>query len=228
LTKTIQPPAQFRLVTPTPPSVLQIPTETPTPTSTLTPIPSQTARPTSTPLPTKTPTDVPPTATASDTGLPPTATFTATLPPTVGPTLPPTKTPLPTVDPNLPTQTPVGFPFKIQEGSPAYLANLEATGCSFQGVGGQVFGTNGEPLFNLQIAVTSGAGFSTTVSSGSNARYGESGWLAQVDAAANAQTYTVELRNSQGVALSPKVTVSFSGSCDQNLALINFLQTRPY
>ena len=136
---------------------------------------------------------------------------------------------MPTINPSLPTRTPPGFPFRIQEGSPAYTANLDAAvGCQFEGIGGQVFGMNNEPLQNVTVNVSSNTGFNQSTISGSNPRYGQAGWQVQVNSAAAPGIYSVELRSQQGVPLSPKVQVAFPGTCSQNLALVNFFQTRPY
>src|SRR5258706_6928734 len=169
LTKVIGPPASLAPISPTLPSILLVPSSTPTPTLTLTPLPSNTVPPTATTVPSKTRT---PTPTSTNT---PTLTSTPTTTDTPTKTLTPTKTPLPTktltptIDPNLPTRTPTGFSFKLQEGSPALIANLDAAvGCSFQGLGGQIFDMNNQPAMNLQIHVTSANGFNQTTSSGSN------------------------------------------------------------
>ncbi|MEP7287524.1 MAG: hypothetical protein ABI947_17335 [Chloroflexota bacterium] len=235
LTKAIPVPVAFAPSSPTLIATRFIPSETPTPTNTLTPIPSETPQPSSTPIPSKTPTPLPDTPVPTvipDTPLPPTVTNTA-LPPTKVP--PPTRTPTftktarPTIDPSLPTLTPRGFPFKIAENTPSLTANLNtAVGCSFEGIGGQVLGLNNEAVANVTIAVSASNGFNKMTTSGSNSRYGESGWEIQVDAQPNTQIYTIELRSDKGVPLSPKVQVAFPGACDRNLALINFLQTRPF
>jgi len=228
-TKTIRPPRAFNPATAVQATIAVFPSNTPTVTPSLTPIPSDTSQPTSTRVPSKTFT---PTSTPSDT---PTATFTATATytasktPTNTRTPTSTKTPSATIDPSLPTKTPPGFPFKIGENNPAYTANLDAsTGCNFQGIGGQVYDMNTQPLFNITINVSSPNGFNQSTTSGSNPRYGPSGWQVQTGANVSNATYLVELRTDKGVPLSPKVSVAFSGICDQNLALINFFQTRPF
>jgi hypothetical protein len=249
LTRAVPPPVALAPRTPTLAEVKAIPTDTPTATPSLTPLPSNTLPPTSTLRPTNTPTPsrtVPPTLTPSET---PSPTLTPqppteTLPPSITPipptasntrrptiTLTPSRTLPPTRDPNLPTNTPTGFPFRIQQGTPQLVANTDAaTGCAFQGIGGQVFDQQGRPVLNVQIVVTSktNATVNLTLTPGSNPNYGNSGWLAQVGAQAARGTFEVEVRNTQGVSLSPKATINFPGTCEQNLALVNFQQTRPF
>jgi hypothetical protein len=87
---------------------------------------------------------------------------------------------------------------------------------------------NNQAANNVQIHVTSAAGFNQTTTSNSNPAFGPGGWQIQTGVQPTSEAFTVELTNPQGIPLSPKVKVNFSGSCDQNLALINFFQTRPY
>jgi len=230
----VRPPVGFAPQTPTFPATKEIPTETATPTPTLTPLPSQTSIPTSTPRPSATATFTP-TETFTP---PPTETPLPTLPPTEPPTQAPTElvtqAPQSTPDVNqtqvataAPTQA--GFPFRVQEGSPALLSNLDATiGCSYQGIGGQVFGMNSEPMLNLQISVASASTTYPIQATGSNPRFGESGWMVQMDTTPSAQAYTVQVLSGTGQPLSDKVQITFPGTCDQNLALINFVQTRGF
>jgi len=241
ITHVIPPPLQFR------PAILPTPTTVTFPTETNTPIPSPTLTPTYTFTPTrtltpsKTPTDTPLPATTTLTPsitltpsfttspVPPSKTATATKVPTSTKTSVPSKTPVPTINPSLPTKTPTGFPFKVAPGSPGYTANLNASiGCAFQGVGGQVFDMNNQPLLNITVHVSSANGFNQTAVTGSNPQYGPAGWQIQTDVRPSASQFIVELRTQQGVPLSPQVQVGFPGTCDRNLAIINFFQTRPY
>ncbi len=205
--------------TPIPPTWTFTPSKTPTPSSTPTatssPTPSLTI--TSTPGPTDTPTITP---TASETYTPtPTETFTPSVTPT-GPT--PTFTP-----------TPSPFPFVLQGNSVVFTANFANTaGCAWQGIGGQVFGLSGEGLTGYQVRITGGGlgegGAGVVVMTGSNTLYGPSGWEQFVAGQTNNETYFVELLSPQGTPISPTVQVTFPNNCAQNLALVNFVQTRPY
>jgi hypothetical protein len=88
---------------------------------------------------------------------------------------------------------------------------------------------NNQGIQGLTIAVTGPGGFNQSAQTGSApASYGTAGFLVQIGQAPIAGTYTVELRTDKGVPLSPKVKVAFPGTCDKNLALVNFFQTRPY
>lgn len=229
MTATLPPTAFFPTETRTPiPTNTYTPTRTNTPTRTPTPLPptrTPTQTPTITDTPTNTTTPQPPTATETLTQTatntkPPTNTRTPTR------TRVPTRTKVPTV-PVTPTQPP---PFTVLPPSPSLTSNFvnPSAACNFMGIGGQVYGLNNEALTGIQISVTSDTGFNQTTISGSNTAMGQSGWLVQVDTKVSPITYTVELKSPQGASLSNKVKVPFPGTCEQNLALINFKQGRPF
>lgn len=89
-------------------------------------------------------------------------------------------------------------------------------------------GLQGIPLTGLTVAVSTPGGQPITALSGSSPRNGPSGWLVKVGSSPFRGRYEVELRNKDGVAISPKVTVDFTGQCESNLILVNFFQTRPF
>ena len=212
-----------------PPDVLVLPTLTPsftpfpssTPTNTLTPTitpsPSETIPPTVTPIPSATITE---TATITDTpSHTPTPLATFTPQPTATPTGP-TPTLPPTVSP---------FPFTLRENQIILTQNFaNAAGCAWQGLGGQVFDLNGNPLASgLQVHIF-GGDIDRFVQAGSNTLYGPAGWEQPVDTAINTTTYFVELLSAQGTVVSDRIQVTFPGDCAQNVAIINFIQTRPF
>jgi len=196
------------------------PTETPTPTDTPTATPTTTATPTSTntPGPTDTPT-LTPTNTATFT---PSPTLTFTPSPTW------TFTPSPTGPTPTPTNTQSPYPFIVQQGTPLLRDNFANTaGCNWQGLAGQVVTDRGEAVVGVQVRVT-GEGISEQFTiTGTNTFYGPSGWEVAVDNKTNGGRYQVTLlyNNTQ---VSPTVEIVFPNSCQQNLALINFVQTRPF
>jgi hypothetical protein len=218
------------------PTATPIPTETPTPTLTFTPtetsIPTETPLPptfppTNTPIPTETPlptaTPVPPTIT-------PSPTITNTLIPTLTPALTDTPVPAPTLDftpqPTVPPPSP--FPFDVRENQVIFTSNFaNAAGCAWQGIGGQVFDINGQPLTQIRVHVF-GSGVDAFAVSGSNTLYGPSGWEIPVSNFINTNTYIVELQTATGTIISPQVQVTFTSDCTRNLALVNFQQNRPF
>lgn len=226
------------------PTAAVLPTETPThtatntqiPTWTFTPSPTETA--TSTDAPTWTPSNTPPpsatftlTFTPSETPtVEPSATITDTLVPTQAPLV--TDTPVPTEAPNFtpqPTEPPPSpYPFDWKDGQVIYTTNFANTaGCAWQGIGGQVFDLNDQPLTQIRVHVF-GSGIDTYAVSGSNTLYGISGWEIPVSNTVNGNSYLVELQTAQGTIISQQVAVTFTGDCSRNLALVNFEQTRPF
>lgn len=183
---------------------------------------------------------IPPSLTPSSTptttpSLAPSATITETPGPTATPTV--TETPAASATPTA-TETPLGptavptatispFPFAQRDQQVLFTQNFANTaGCAWQGVAGQVFDQNGQPLQQVQVHIF-GAGLDRFVQSGTNTTYGPAGYEQPVDNKINANTYFVELQTSAGTAISPAVQVVFPNNCSQNLALVNFIQTRP-
>jgi hypothetical protein len=212
------------------PPTQELPTLTPTNTPLPTDTPTDTLTPTITLSPTETPTITPtlaPSATITDTPM-------ATLIPSETPTPLATFTSQPTATPTGPTPTveppPSPYPFRLREENVILTQNFaNAAGCAWQGFGGQVFGLDGNPLPGLQIHVF-GSDTATDffVQAGSNTLYGPAGWEQPVDTVINTRTYFVQLLSAQGTVVSDPIQVTFPGDCAQNLALVNFIQTRPF
>lgn len=196
----------------------------PTGTPTITPLPSPTPSPDSASLPV--PSAIP--ATATRTPLPtlgrglPTLTPTATLTWTPSPTSSP-----PPLGPS-PTPTPV-LPFILQPGTPLLRPNFANTeGCSWQGIAGLVVDELGNPVKGVQVLVTGETIGDQTRTSGSRTSYGESGWEVVVGNTIDNGRFLVMLAAQDGTPLSPVVEIIFPAACEQNLALVNFVQIRPF
>lgn len=162
-----------------------------------------------------------PTATATRTPLtpiPPTRTFTPT------PTL--TRTPSPTGPTPTFTNTKSQFRFTVQPGSPAWVPNLaNSNGCNWFGVSGRVFDTQNREVVGLSVRVE-GGGIVVDALTGSQPKYGPSGWEVPLGNApqATTNTYRVQLRESTGQALSEAVVLQTFNDCNRNQILINFVQ----
>ena len=215
------------------PSNTPIPTATSTPSDTPTPLPSVTNTPTATNTATNTPTitNTPaPTGTytpvPTETPVPPTHTPTQT--PTFTNTPTPTFSPTPTGPTPTATETLSPYPFTIQQPSPVLRENtLNGAGCNWQGVAGQITTNRGEPVVGIQVRVVKADEFDQITLSGSNLLYGASGWEMQVDEQVAVAVYEVSLWQT-GEQVSPAVRINFPGTCQQNLATINFIQTRAF
>ncbi len=231
-------PTLAMLASPTPwpswtPSLTPLPSNTPSPTPSHTPPPTATNTATATPTITETPA---PTSTSepthtytpvpTNTRKPPTPTPTVTLTPTPTTTL--TFTPSPTGPTPTPTNTLSPYPFIVQPLSLILRENYaNAAGCNWQGVAGQVTTDRGEAVVGIQVRVYSEGVFEQFTVTGTNQFYGPSGWEIVVDSQPNNGRYKVELWNGQE-QVSPTVEIVFPGTCQQNLATVNFIQTRPF
>jgi len=229
ITRLAGPPAEKQVAAAALPTVQVLPSFTPTAIPTTGLPPTFTFTPTDTLTPTNTlpPTDVSPTVA-------PTQTITDTPAPTDTPTIPP-ESPTPSITPTTaptdgpsPTVAPTVDPYlyALRQGQVIFTQNFANTAaCAWQGLGGQVFNTEGTPLNGLKVHVF-GNNLDRTVDSGTNSLYGPGGWEVPVDNKISAQTYYVELLSPGGTVVSARIQVTFPSDCARNVALVNFIQTR--
>lgn len=193
--------------------------------------------------PTQTPSNTP---TITVTPLPPTPfpTFTPTSSST--PTATPTLTTTPvipgagavTADPNLPPDVQAGltlttptqefvsaFPFSARP--VRYEANLNSQGCQWLSIAGSVTGISGEPLTDLAVEVI-GDGYQKTLFSGSAQQFGLSGFEFPVGTTPRTAEFSIQLLNSTGVPISDFIFVTTGETCSNNVAIVEFVQTRSY
>ncbi|MEP7287525.1 MAG: hypothetical protein ABI947_17340 [Chloroflexota bacterium] len=190
--------------------------------------------PTNTPTATFTP--LPFTATPLDTATPTaTATATATWTPTV------TETPVvgggagPTVTETLqlvilspsPQFTLSPFPFTVEPGR--YSANKSPDACNWQSIAGSVTDLAGKPIKGLAIRVTGSNGNIDEVHyTGTEPRFGESGFEVFLGAIPRQDQYTVQLLGRTGAPVSDTVTVQTHTGCNENVVIVNFVQNHSY
>lgn len=189
---------------------------------TLTPTSEMYLPPTWTPAPTAEPT-------ATETQRP-----TATLPATATLFVLGTPTEPPPVSPT-PTATLGGFPFDLQQGSPTAITNIyhPELACNWMGVGGQVINLSGDPVIGLIIRLGGslpgqGNAQDQTTLTGVALSYGRAGFeftLADKPIASK-QLLWLQLLDQQAIPISAKVYFDTFDSCDKNLVIINFKQTR--
>lgn len=211
--------AELPTLTPLPPTATSRPTLPPT----FTTVPTVTTTPSITPSMTFTPSLTP---TITDT-----PNVTATYTPTE--TVEVTDTPTPEPTSNLPTLTPTEtrspYPFTVRGGSVVLTQNtFNQQACAFQGIAGQVLSLTGGGLDGIQVYAMEPGGTERFTTSGFATTYGAGGYEIPVDTQINGKTYIVELRTTAGTAISEPVQVSFPSNCDQNVALIYWVQTRPF
>lgn len=238
------------------PEPTETPEPTLTPTLTETPTPEQPvateAPPTDTPAPTEPPPEETPEVTPESGADEPPGEFpddavgSAALAalPSFTPLAPvPSRTPAPTITltpgprpTNTVTPTPPGplpptlspYPFLVQPGTPLLRDSFAdgTTGCEWQGVAGTVVDQRGEAVVGVEVRVRSASGEQTALA-GTDTDYGPSGWEVRLSGAPRAEQVTVALW-ADDQPVSPAVEVVFPATCTQNLALINFVQTRAF
>lgn len=152
--------------------------------------------------------------------------------PSPTPTATPTFTPSPSASPApfgpSPTPTPV-LPFILQPGTPLLRSNFaNAEGCEWEGIAGQVVNTMGDPVLGIRVMVSGDTFETQTVESGTNDDYGPSGWEVAVSTQPDNGWFWVMLMAEDGAPLSPVAEIVFPAACQQNLALVNFVQIRPF
>ena len=178
----------------------------------------------------------------------PTSTSTlVAMPPTWTPTLKPTDTPEPATATNtleatgttaVETQSPAAtgggtYSFELQ-GAPSAVRSetfKPATGCTWQGVAGQVVDMQGQHLVNIGIVLKgmyNGKTISTQTISGTHTEYGDSGYEFQLGTTLIASTglLSIQLVDQAGLPLSEKVIFDTYETCDKNLVLVNFRQVK--
>jgi hypothetical protein len=120
----------------------------------------------------------------------------------------------------------------LQPGSPAEVPNFAHPefGCSWLGVGGQVFSFPGKPVKGIIVEVGGElAGVETRLLSvtGGTAIYGDGGYeftLAQ-QPVESLSTLWIQLFDIAGKSLSDKIAFNTYEDCTRNLVLVNFVGT---
>lgn len=145
--------------------------------------------------------------------IPPTATATGTIIPTV------TFTPL-AVEASSTEE--VSFSYKLAHEQPVYAPNANEKGCNWSSIAGTVTDKQGGALDGYRIRVT-GNNLNETVFSGAALTFGAGGFELFLNGTPQAQTYTVQLLDPQSKPLSPVYSVATKESCDQNVAVLQFV-----
>ncbi|GAB4512415.1 MAG: hypothetical protein OHK0046_11890 [Anaerolineae bacterium] len=215
--------------TPAPPSATPRPTLPPTFTNTptVTPTLTNTVPPTATVEPSPTITDTPQAASPAPEGAAGGPPVEGASPEGASPEVAVTEAVTP--DPNAPTVTPPPVPYLFDvPGSNLFFTQNTNTsaGCAWQGIAGSVLdGNNLEIAGQYQVRV-----FNETMEqvapAGSNSFYGtRSGWEIPLENGVSQTRYFVRLETTLGTQISRDVEVIFPGTCQENLAIVRFVQT---
>lgn len=144
----------------------------------------------------------------------------------------PTITPSPTLDAPPPTSTFAVdvFPFSLA-GDVLYAPNGNDEGCNWLSIAGVVTDVGGVPLNNFGIQITDAEDASAQperVFSGAALAFGDGGFELFLGGTPIQNRYNVQLFSPAGVAISDMYSIITSNECEQNVAIINFQQTRPF
>ncbi len=188
-----------------------------------------TASPTQTPQPALTTTQeatavvVTPPRLPTATSIPPTATLVGG--PAQGEAVEGVFTPPPPGDPALYTRAP--FPFTIYQDAVTYIANPNDQGCRWASIAGSVTDLAGEPVAGLAVHVV-GGGIDEIRFTGTAPTYGAGGFEIFLNGAPLRGEYAVQLLSQTGAPISEEFTVETSPVCEENVAIVNFVQNHAY
>ncbi len=124
---------------------------------------------------------------------------------------------------------PPQFPYMYQPGTPVLTQNFihPEAACNWDGVGGQVFDRNGQPVTGVIVRIYglyAGAPLYANVLTGISQKLGPGGYeyrIGEMPLTSSGQL-TMQVYSLMGEALSYPITVSTGGTCETNLALVNF------
>jgi hypothetical protein len=185
--------------------------------------------PSATTAPANTATHVPATLAATATQVLATSTKTTVPSATFTPTR--TKTSVPGTATASPTATVQVYLYGPQSGTPIQSQNFvnSTSGCSWQGIAGQVFDKSGNPVSSVVVkggGTWNGSNVTLLGLTGAATGYGEGGYelVLGTKAVASTQTVWVQLYDLAGKSLSKQIYVSTSSDCTKNLVILNFIQ----
>lgn len=122
--------------------------------------------------------------------------------------------------------------FAVQTGTPIGLPNWvhAEAGCNWLGIAGQIFDIDGLPAVSFVVeagGTLEGAPVLGLALTGLDSAYGPGGfeiYLAD-HVAASQQTLWLEVKDTQGKQVSERIYLSTYADCNQNLTLINFVES---
>ncbi len=134
-------------------------------------------------------------------------------------------TPPPVGDPASYTRSP--FPFTVFGDGVEYIANPNDQACRWASVAGSVTDINGQPLPGLAVHVV-GEGIDEIRFTGTALTYGSGGYEVFLNGAPLRSQYAVQLLSQTGTPISAEFTVTTSPLCEENVAIVNFVQNFEY
>ena len=114
-------------------------------------------------------------------------------------------------------------PFAIAPDGVLYVSNQNGRECNWASIAGSVTNSSNEPLPGFGVRI-SGDSVSATVFSGTNNTFGEGGYEINLGGAPMIDTFVVQLVTTGGAPLSSALEVTTRDDCNQNVAIVNFVQ----
>lgn len=141
----------------------------------------------------------------------------------------------PEVTGTAPTDTPGGFSFVLQDGSPTAISSVSFhpdSGCDWMGVAGQATSMSGSPVFGLFVQLGGSIGGQPIDSmlgmTGTAPQYGQGGFeftISDQPIASN-ETLWIQLLDQANLPVSEKVYFDTYEECDKNLIIVYFSQVK--
>ncbi len=134
-------------------------------------------------------------------------------------------TPPPPVDPALVTRSPL--PFTVADEQVTYMANPNVQGCRWASIAGSALDLSGNPISGLAVRVR-GEGIDEIRFTGTALTYSTGGYEIFLNGAPLQAEYIVQLLSRTGSPISEEFTVITSPLCEENVAIVDFVQNHPY
>jgi len=121
--------------------------------------------------------------------------------------------------------------FSVQHGTPIGIRNFTnpQDNCEWMTVGGQVFGEDERPISGLLVQVKGdieGNEIAKFAFTGGSMSFGEGGYEINLTEhiISTRNSITIQLKDVNGLPLSPKIDFDTYGECKKSLVMINFIE----
>ncbi|GAB4512421.1 MAG: hypothetical protein OHK0046_11900 [Anaerolineae bacterium] len=108
-----------------------------------------------------------------------------------------------------------------------YAPNANASGCNWSSIAGTVTGLQGQPLNGYRVQIVDlddPTRLDVRVFSGSALTFGEGGFELPLGGAPQQGRYSVQLFTAAGAPLSDNYELITQSTCEENVAIVNFVQ----
>lgn len=128
------------------------------------------------------------------------------------------------------TPNPV-LPFRLVDSGVIYIANANDSGCNWASIAGTVTGMAGEAVNGYGVRVVDAEAperLDVKVFSGSALAFGDGGFELVLGGTPQAGQFTIQLFSPVGAPVSDAYTVITHDTCDENVAVVSFVQAREF